>query len=272
MRNKILIFGKGYIGLRLQEELGCDISDKMIYTLQDAESEIAKYHPDTIINCIGHIGRNVDECELDVDKTLAANTFVPVILAEAALRNNAKLVHISSGCIFHYDYSKDSPIEEDQMPDFFELFYSRTKIYTERALGILNNKYPVLIIRLRVPLDNRPNPRNLLDKLINYKKIIDLPNSVTYVPDFLKAASHLINIGARGIYNLVNKGGLRYQDLMEVYKKYVPAFKYEMIDFNKLNLVRTNLIMSTRKLEETGFKVRDIREVIEECVREYIKY
>ena len=272
MADKILIFGRGFIGSRVQEGLKCAVSDKRIRSFKDAEREIKKYNPKIIINCIGHIGRNVDDCELDKDKTLASNSFAPLILAEAALRKRIKLVHASTGCIFRYNYQKDKPIGEEKTPDFFELFYSRSKIYSEQPLEILSRKFPVLIVRLRIPLDNRPHRKNILDKLISYKKIIDLPNSVTYIPDFIKALKHLISIDATGIYNTVNKGGLRYSELLEIYKKYAPGFKYEVVDYRKLNTVRTNLILSTRKLEQTGFKVRDIHEVLEECVRDYTNY
>jgi len=272
MGDKILILGKGFIGQILQEAFNCDVSERKIYSFKDAEEEIKKYNPKIIINCIGHTGRNVDNCEKDLDKTLIANTFIPIILAEIALRNNIKLVHISSGCIYHYDYSRSVPINENKVPDFFELFYSRTKIYSDQALEVLTKKYPILIVRIRIPLDNRPHPRNILTKLINYKKVIDIPNSVTYIPDFIKALKHLIEINAKGIYNVVNKGALRYPELLDVYKKYVPDFEYTIIDYKELNLVRTNLILSTKKLEKTGFKIRDIKEVLEECVKTYIKY
>ena len=272
MKNNTLILGRGYIGTRLQEELNCEISDKKIYSYKDIEAELKRFKPKTIINCIGNVGRNVDECEIDLDKTLIANSFVPVILAEAALRNNIKLVHMSTGCIYHYDYSKDMPIDENKEPDFFELFYSRAKIYSERALALLPKKYPVLIIRIRVPLDDRPHHRNILTKLIAYKKVIDIPNSVTYIPDFLKALKHLISTDASGIYNVANSGGLTYPELLTVYKKYVPDFEYEVVDYKKLNIVRTNLILSTKKLENAGFKVRHINEVLQECVENYLKY
>lgn len=270
--NRILIFGKGFIGSRLQEEFNCNISGKKIDSYQDADREIKRFKPSIIINCIGHIGDNVDGCEKDIDKTLTANTFVPIILAEAALRNNIRLVHISSGCIYHYDYFNDSPIGETRIPDFFELFYSRTKIYSEQALAVLSKRYPVLIVRPRIPLDNRPHPRNILNKLIKYKKVIDIPNSVTYLPDFIAALRHLLKIKAGGIYNIVNRGGLRYPELLEEYKKYAPNFKYKVIEYPKLKLIRTNLLLSTGKLQESGFKVRDIHEVLEECVQEYLKY
>ena len=118
---------------------------------------------------------------------------------------------------------------------------------------------------------NAKHPKNILDKLLKYKKVIDISNSVTYIPDFVKAIKHLIKIDARGVYNVVNKGGLRYPDLMRAYQKYVPTFKLQRVTLKKLNLVRTNLILSTSKLEKSGFKVRNINSVLDECVKEYLK-
>lgn len=271
MRNKILILGKGYIGKRIQEEFKCNISNLRIFSFKDVEKEIDKFKPKIIINCIGKSGRNVDDCELDKDNTLLANTFVPIILAEVTLRKHIKLAHISCGCLYHYDYSKDKPIKEERLPDFFDLFYSRSKIYSERALEILCDKYNTLIVRIRVPLDDRPHPKNLLTKLINYKRVIDIPNSVTYIPDFIRALKHLIRTDARGIYNVVNKGALRYPELLDIYKRCAPDFKYSIVDYKELNLIRTNLILSSRKLEKSGFKVRHIKEVLKKCVKTYIK-
>jgi len=272
MNKGILILGKGFIGERLQKELDCRIDGSMINCFSDAEELIKKYHPKIIINCIGITGRrNVDDCELEEDATLLANSFVPVILAEVCLRSNIKLVHISSGCIFNYDYKKNKPIKENSQDYYFRLFYSRSKIYAERALEALSRDYNILITRIRIPLLNAKHPRNVLDKLIRYKKVIDIANSVTYVPDFIRALKHLIKIDGRGVYNVVNKGGLRYPALMKVYKKYVPDFKFKVVALKKLGLVRTNLILSTNKLEKTGFKVRSINSILEECVKEYLK-
>ncbi len=213
----------------------------------------------------------MDDCEFALDKTITANTFVPTLLAEGAIRNNIKFVHISSGCIYHYDYSKPKPIGENKVPDFVELYYSRTKIYTERILEILSKKYNILIARIRIPLDDRPHSKNVLTKLIQFKKIVDVPNSVTYIPDFITILKHLLKIDARGIYNIVNRGSLKYPDLLKVYQKYVPDFQYKVIDYKKLNLVRTNLVLSTRKLESTGLRLRTTKEILEECVKNYLK-
>lgn len=269
---KILILGKGFIGERLQKELNCQIADAFIKSYQDAERLIKQYKPKVIINCIGMTGKsNVDDCELDIDGVLLGNSFIPIILAEVALRNNIKLVHTSSGCIFNYDYKKNKPIEEKSEDYFFKLFYSRSKIYSERAIEALARDYNILIARIRIPLINEKHPKNLLDKLLKYNKVIDIPNSVTYIPDFVRAVKYLIKINARGVYNIVNSGGLRYPDLMRVYQKYVSSYKFKLISVKSLSLVRTDLILSTTKLEKTGFKVRDINTILDECVKEYLK-
>lgn len=273
MNKEILILGKGYIGKRLQAVLDCRISGQRILSLTDALTVVKKSKPKVLINCIGFTGaRNVDDCELEKDKTIVSNTFVPMLLAEACLRNDIKFVHISSGCIFHFGYKTTQPIDEDIVPDYFDLYYSRTKIYSEVVLKVLARKYNILILRIRIPLDDRPHPKNIIDKLIKYKTIIDVPNSITYIPDFLQAVRHLLKIDAHGIYNIGLKKAIRYPELLEIYRRYVPDFQYQIIPVERLGLARTNLIMSMRKLEKSGFPIRSNKEILEECVKKYLGF
>jgi 3,5-epimerase/4-reductase len=270
-KKSILIIGKGYFGQRLADTIKCPASPARINTYADAMKFVTRHKPKVLINCIGHTGKNnVDGCELVPDKTLASNSFVPIMLAEACIRNHVKFVHISSGCIYDYDYKKNRPVAEDVLPLYFSLFYSRTKIYAERALEILSRKYNILIPRIRIPLDDQPHPKNLLTKLLAFKKVIDIPNSISYLPDTTRAIQHLIKTDATGIYNVVNKGGLRYPALLDVYKKFVPDYQYTVMNYQKLPTPRTNLILSTRKLEKTGFPVRPVAKVLSECVKNYL--
>jgi len=193
MQSKILIFGKGYIGERLQRELHCTITGQKIARYNQIEPLIRKHRPSIIINCIGHTGTsNVDGCEQNIDKTFFSNTYIPILFAEAAMRHNIRLIQLSSGCIFNYHYGKSRPIGEQIDPDYFTLLYSRSKIYSENVLSRMSKHSNILIIRIRIPLDDRPHPRNLLNKLIKYRNIINVPNSVTYIPDFVKALKFLI--------------------------------------------------------------------------------
>lgn len=96
--------------------------------------------------------------------------------------------------------------------------------------------------------------------------------TVTYLPDFLKTLQHLIRIDAHGIYNVVCKDPLRYPKLLDVYKKYDPNFQYTVTSMENLKLMRTNLVLSTKKLEKSGFKVRKCQTIMEECIKNYVKY
>ena len=273
MNTKILILGKGYMGTRLQEVFDCPIDDQRITSIADAENVLSRHKPKILINCIGFTGGgNVDGCEDHLEKTMMANAFVPLLLAEACIRRKVKLVHLSSGCIYHFDFKKgQTPITETRVPDYFDLYYSRTKIYSEQPLVNLSKQYDILILRVRIPFDNRPHPKNILNKLIRYGKVIDVPNSVTYVPDFIAMLKHLLKINARGLFNTTNKGALRYPRLLRVYRKYVPDFRFETISYESLKINRTNLTLSTKKLEDSGFKVRSINDVLDEAIAEFVK-
>ena len=260
-----LIFGNGFIGSRLHGAIPSTMSTKRIHSIADAMAEIDRYQADVVINCIGFTGyTSVDDCEVDRPRTIYANTFIPIILNEATKRTGTKLVHISSGCIYNYTPGSP-PITEDLKPDFFDLYYSRTKIYAEGALDD-----SVLSLRLRIPLDNRPHPRNLLTKLLAFNKVIDIPNSITYIPDFIDALQHLLIIDAKGIFNLTNTGGLRYPDLLYTYNRY-KEHKFHTMTLDELGRVRTNIILSTEKLRNSGFTIRNINNVLDECVRGYLQ-
>lgn len=268
---EILVFGDGWLGSRISEFLKCPISKVTIGTYENIQKEIDTIHPRVLINCIDLPGTNVDECEIDKTKTLSCYTFLPLLLAEAAIRNGLKLVHISSGDIFRYDFKINNPIKETDMPDFHDLYYSRAKIYIEAALAAMGNSANILQLRTRMPLDYIPHPKNLLDKLLRFKSVIDIPNSVTYVPDFLEALKYLLKKDEEGIFNVVSYGELRFRELLEEYRKYIPTYSYVITGMQDLKLVRTNLILSTDKLEEAGFEVRDIHDIIPECIEKYLK-
>ena len=47
------------------------------------------------------------------------------------------------------------------------------------------------IARIRMPIDDRPSPGNLINKLVSFKKIVDVENSVTVVPEMIKVFRQL---------------------------------------------------------------------------------
>ena len=270
MNKEILVLGKGWLGTRIAEYLDCQSSGSRINSYDDIQKVVDQYKPKVVINCIGNVKKTVDSCEANKTETVMANTVIPILLAESALRNKFKLVQISSGDLFLYDYKEDRPVKETDQPNFFDLFYSRCKEYAETSLLALGSSANILILRVRYPLDYIPHEKNLLDRLRELKNIVDVENSITYVPDFLEMLKHLIKNDAFGVYNCVNYGGLKYKELLEVYREFNTNHSYAIASPGEIKSVRTNLLLSTDKLEESGFDVRDIHDVLRECVTKWV--
>lgn len=258
---KIAVLGDGWLGRKLATHLGGTLYNVWVNNYEHLDYTLRYDKPEVVVNAIGHTGKNVDECELNKEKTLVANSFVPFYLAEWCIRNNAKLVHLSSGCIFNEAY--------EELPNYFELFYSRSKIYSDMALSRMAKRYGFLVLRIRVPLDVEPHPKNILTKLIQYKKVINVANSITYIPDFLHIVTDLINIDASGTFNIVCDQPLYYPMLMDEYKTYRPDFDYEIVTMRSLGIKRTNIVLPTDALHNVGITPRTIEEVIGVCVYEY---
>ena len=57
-----------------------------------------------------------------------------------------------------------------------------------------------------MPFDLAPHSRCLLQKLAAMSHVVDAPNSLTYVPDLIRALDALIMRQRTGLYHVVNPG------------------------------------------------------------------
>lgn len=271
---KVVIFGaKGYLGetfLRVYPDARTpriDIADvKAIGEYLDAEK------PDVVINCAGKTGRpNVDWCEDHKEETFHANVAGPLILAEECIRRNIYLVHISSGCIYAGDGGGDGFRETDP-PNFAGSFYSRTKAWSDQMLSeIATHGAGILLLRIRMPFDGTTNDRNLLMKLRKYSRVLDVANSLTYLPDFVAAAKTLIEKKKNGIYNVVNPGPVSPYRMMQLYKEIVdPKHTFELLNESGLSGVvkvgRSNCILNIDKLKGEGITMKSGEEAAREAM------
>jgi dTDP-4-dehydrorhamnose reductase len=216
--------------------------------------------PQVVINCAAKTGRpNVDWCEDHRLEALRSNVTGALVLAQACAARGMYLIHISSGCIYEGDYGgKGFP--EEAPPNFTGSFYSCTKAWAEQCL----RGFPVLVLRLRMPFEDSGYSRNLLMKLRSYRRVLTTPNSLTHLPDFLKAATALISRCATGIYNVVNEGAISPFEVMELYRAIVdPAHDFEVLTPEELQgLVRakrSNCVLSTAKLHREGLALPPVR-------------
>jgi dTDP-4-dehydrorhamnose reductase len=262
--------------------------------------------PEFVVNAAGYTGKpNVDACEDAKADTLAGNTLLPQTIAQACTASSVPWGHVSSGCIFsgakivedgrvrvEKDMTKPearavaekSPekirgFTETDTPNFTfrDLpcsFYSGTKALGEEAISGVGRSY---IWRLRIPFDEMDNARNYLSKLQRYSKIYDNVNSISHRADFVRACVDLWEKRAPfGIYNVTNPGFVTSRQTAEMIEKILkPHRKFEYWkDDNEFyhqaaKTPRSNCVMDVSKLLAAGVKMRDVREALEDSLKNW---
>lgn len=272
---KMLIFGKGYIAHKFENYFGdrATISDIRIEDFSAVKAELQAQKPDVVVNAAGKTGRpNVDWCEDHKMETLFSNVVAPLILARACKDLGLYMVHIGSGCVYE-GYKDGEGYSEEDPPNFDGSYYSKTKAWSESML----KDFPVLQLRLRMPFDSIPSERNFITKIVQYNKVISVPNSISVLDDFLKAADQLIQKRATGIYNVTNPGTIDHQAILDIYIEEVdPHYRYELFSVEEMEKItkakRSNCGLSVKKLEDEGIHLRPVEEAIRSSLKEYRKH
>lgn len=278
MKN-VIIIGAGFIASHLRYPIIGDYlecNDKQIRTILNL------YKPDVVINAIGYCGvKNIDDCEYNKEKTIKTNLTIPTILATECDKLGIHMIHIGSGCIFfgpspatdgleYKKYYETGWKETDTANP--ESFYSQTKYACDLALQNLKN---TCILRIRMPISIKNSPRNLINKLLSYKSILNHKNSVTFLNDLSKVIDWAVDNNKTGIYHVANPEPLTHPVLLEEYKKYDPKHNYEVINEDQLRQLvsspRSNCILNTDKLKSEGFIMTPTREALETCMAEFCK-
>ncbi len=270
--SKILIFGAGWLGYKFRDYLNAKISLVDITNKKSVENELDLHKPVIVINTAGKTGRpNIDWCEEHKIETVNSNITGALVLLKACLDRGIYLVHLSSGCIFTGESPSKNGFTEDDAPNPVS-FYSWSKAKADEIL----EKFPTLILRIRMPIDKEPNPRNLITKLASYPMVIDVENSITIVDDLLLTTKEIINRRKTGIYNVVNPVPIKHREIMEMYKQIVNLnHGYTLISPEQLitkglaKARRSNCILSIKKLEKEGINLQTSYEGIKKCMIAY---
>lgn len=272
-----LIFGPGYLGQRLAQSLtGAVLSRADITDRQAVEAALREHRPDAVINAAGKTGRpNVDWCESHQHETHRGNVIGPLLLAELCAQHGAYLLQLGSGCIFYGPSPHaDGAWREDDHANPTS-FYSRTKYAADLVLSRLPN---VAVARLRMPIDDRPDDRNLITKLSRYRQVVDVENSVTVIEDLVHVCRELVARKLDGVFHVTNPGSMRHRDLLALYRELVdPAHSYTLIAADELVTqglavkARSNCILASDRLAAAGITMRPVDQALRASMQSYAR-
>lgn len=227
---------------------------------------ISKINPDVVIHTVALT--NVDLCETDKALADSINVTGTQNVVECCKNTKSKLVYISTSFVF--DGKKQSYVEND--PPSPVTYYGITKLKGEEL--VRNSNLPYLILRTDQPYcwtepwNHTNSVMRVLDNLRTDKihnEITDWKNTPTYVPDFVKATSQLLDSNATGIFHVVGSDFINRYDWSLLTAEVFGLDKnlIKPITSESLNLpaTRVNVNLSNQKLhKKTGITMMRVKE------------
>jgi 3,5-epimerase/4-reductase len=283
---KFLVYGSGgWIGSMVIENLKTNKVDfiegqSRVDDTERVKSELTETSPSHVICLIGRTHGDgcstIDYLEQPgklVDN-VKDNLFSPVSLAMLCKERNIHLTYLGTGCIFSQDIEKiesSNGYTEESKPDFFGSGYSTVKGFTDRLMHMFDN---VLNVRIRMPIVGFDHPRNFVTKIKSYKKIIDVPNSMTVLPELIPIMLDLSQKKHVGTINLTNPGTISHNEMLDLFKKHVdPALCYENFSLEEQDKVlvskRSNNKLDTKNLTALYPEIDNIKTSVEKLFKRW---
>lgn len=232
----VLYFGKtGWIGGMLYSLLEFQKTIIPTVRLEDHTNlliYLGSLSGENITHCVIAAGLtgvpNIDWCEDHKREVIDVNIIGTYLLGKWCDENDVHLTFLGTGCVYSYDtfHTSNNQIgfTEESIPNFGKTHYSKTKIIIQDILGLLSN---TLILRIRMPVSDDFHEKNLVVKLSKYRKVVNVPNSVTVLPELLPLIPDMMRNKITGTYNFTNPGIISHNEILEFYKKHVdPSFTY----------------------------------------------
>ena len=210
MSSSVLVIGcRGMLGsacLRAfgPRAVGCDYAEFDVADRARVAAEVARLHPDLIVNCAA--ATDVDRCERDHEYADRANAAGPGYVAEAAAAIGARLVHVSTDFVF--DGRGRCPYRETDAPAPLN-HYGLSKLRGERAVA---EALPdALIVRTSWLFGEGGAhfPAKVIAWAAGREEIRvaeDQFGSPTYAADLAEGIRALAETGAQGIFHLAGAG------------------------------------------------------------------
>uniref|UniRef100_A0AC35TR77 NAD(P)-bd_dom domain-containing protein n=1 Tax=Rhabditophanes sp. KR3021 TaxID=114890 RepID=A0AC35TR77_9BILA len=287
---KFLIYGgKGWIGEQFCELLkgrGIEFEVGKSRPGTDRDEvvlgEIVAVAPSNVISMVGRTQGpgcgNISYLEGGPDKlneNMRDNCFAPWILAKICQGVAIHFTYLGTGCIFQFDqtHSFTGPgYTEHDNGNFNGTSYSAVKMFTDRAFRYLPQ---ALNARIRLPVNFENGPRNLAAKMIAFNKVLDIPNSITILPDCLPILLEMALNKEVGTINLVNPGPVKFTDFKVIWAEVSgKEDKYEVLDPKgnpEMVNTRAHCILDTSKILSKKGDLRNAAEGIREAYQKIVQ-
>lgn len=290
-KKKALIWGaKGWIGglfTTILQEKGWTVIPATSRADDHAAvlEEVCRVRPTHMVSLIGRTHgpgfSTIDYLEQKgkLVENMNDNLYGPLVLGEIAKERNLHLMYMGTGCIFEYDDEhmlqegeKGQGFTESSLPNFFGSSYSIVKGFTDRLMGRNPN---VLNVRIRMPIHSQDGPRNFITKIIQYKNICSIPNSMTVLDNILPLLAEAMERKITGTLNATNPGLIDHHTILEEYKR-IQNPTHEWNEISNTELVhsyvkgaRSNNFLDTHRIESLfPGKVQPIQEAVMAILRD----
>ncbi|WP_422107348.1 dTDP-4-dehydrorhamnose reductase family protein [Winogradskyella sp.] len=249
---KYELFNLVYRNKLNENSIVCDVTNK-----SELEKKILKINPSIIINCIGVL---IKGSQSDPSNAIYLNAYLPHNLVNICNRINAKLIHVSTDCVFS---GKKGNYSEYDFRDADDI-YGRSK-----SLGEVISE-PHLTLRTSIiGPEIKAKGEGLFHWFMNQKKEIHgyekvMWGGVTTI-ELSKAIDFHIKNGTYGIINITNNQKISKLDLLRLLNKY----------FNKnqkLNIIPNDLKVSDKSLVTIRKNIRFEVSSYESMISELYEY
>ena len=181
---------------------------------QNFFDQIRRINPNYIVNCIGVL---ISEAKQDSERAISLNAHLPHRLAELANMMNAKLIHMSTDCVF--SGNKKSPYLETDEKDGKDT-YAKTK-----ALGeVISENHLTIRTSVVGPEIIDGLEEGLFHWFMNQSGVIEgftkaIWSGVTTI-ELAKAIKWFIDNNTTGLYHLTNGIPISKYDLLHLFKNH----------------------------------------------------
>lgn len=264
----------GQVGSQFSRMLNSLLYEVFSYTKEqldltnyDAVShEVARCHPDIIINCAALT--DVDQAEHNEKQAYTINAYAAKHLADEARQIGSKLVYLSTNYLF--DGNEDVPYREGDTPAPINI-YGQSKLLGEQFIKRAMNDYFIIRTSWIFGLSGDNFYRNLLSDLqkgVPIKIAGAQTSSPTYSEDLVSITIKVMETERFGTYHVTNSGACtRYEFAKAILKLANCEGVLQTVEAPSQSAMRPSFsVLAHQELSSLGIKPRHWKEALSECM------